>query len=1263
MKTIKSLLLSLVLVLGLASASTAQKSTTTITDSQGNITTQVFYGSHLYEVKVQGASGSTLTTVDMCYNGASFPCPVAAVTLPVSSKAVYTTTPGVSGVSEASVVYDAYGQATVTKSYDFGPTLMLETDITFCSLGTATIKNRPCDVLTKNGSGTTVGHSAMTYTGTGDLLTKHMYTSVGTFLSESFVHSSTGILTSSTGVNGQTITYTNGACNGIFQTAATYPIVGSSAMTWDCAGGVQKSITTVDGSTHTVAYSDPFWRPSTATDPLGNVTSYKYTPNTSKSLMTFGNSVVGSLITFDLQGRPYISQNQKSTGGNYDTRSQTYDSLGRPFTTSFPCFSGAGVPCGSSDLTVTYDAIGRALTATGAASGSISTVYASADETTTLNGGQSKQLEYDGLGRLKSVCEISSGLGSGSCGQRVGATGYLTSYTLDAVGRITSASQGAQTRTATYDFLGRTLTEVNPESGTVTNTYDTAGDCSGYSSPGDLVERVDAAGNTACYRYDALHRVTSVVYSGPNTTSNSYFVYDAATVNSVVMTGTVGRLAEAYTTAGGSGATKITDIGLSYDVTGVVTDVYESTPNSGGFYHVAATLYPNAVVHTLQMTPAVLPTFTYGLDGQGRVATVSASTGQNPVVNTTRNAAGSVQNVTYGSFDQDNYLYDGGTRLLSGYTMGVGSQTITGSLVYNGNGMLQSQTITDPINSGSTQACGYAYDGQLRITTANCGVVSQTFSYDQYGNITKAGSFSFQPTYSATTNRWTAIGVVTPTYDANGDLLTDGTSTYTYDAERRMISGPGVTAIVYDALGRMVEQTNGVAHQQMVYTTDQQKLALMNGQTLVRARLPLPAGAKAVYTNSGLAYYARSGFQGNVNIATTPGSSAFADLSYGPFGEPYANSGVPDYVPAFTGLNQDTVVGLYDSATRRYNPLQSRWTTPDSSGHSNMLDPQTFNRYSYVENRAMNTVDISGEADDDPVYAPGVDPANGPSDPFSDNSADHSLSFNADPFLYTGGGAIDPVGQAVLSNPIIGQAASSIDDIAAITLGGIAVIGAGPVLAAEGVITAAHTVALTTALPVAASIGCAELCTGMGADNSVGFLESMGVGFRGSGVRAAETELHHISGPLSDLSAAGQLTSQVESFVASPPPALTHPAEQFIEVYHGSIDNFSQIMSGGLEATPARLGSGTSYAYVTRNPFAAIQAQSARIRPWYDLNNNGVVTSRLPASVFYDYFYPYERNYAGFNSMFIDSGEKGTEILLQHPWQIRMFNQYIVKSK
>src|SRR5208283_814697 len=116
-----------------------------------------------------------------------------------------------------------------------------------------------------------------------------------------------------------------------------------------------------------------------------------------------------------------------------------------------------------------------------------------------------------------------------------------------------------------------------------------------------------------------------------------YFVYDAATVNSVAMANAKTHMAEAYTCVSPC-STKITDLGFSYTVLGQPTDAYESTPHSGGYYHVTGTYYANGALNQLSNLVG-LPTITYGVDGEGRAYSASASSGQNPLASTTYNAA------------------------------------------------------------------------------------------------------------------------------------------------------------------------------------------------------------------------------------------------------------------------------------------------------------------------------------------------------------------------------------------------------------------------------------------------------------------------------------------------------------------------------------------------------------------------------------------------------------------------------------------------
>src|SRR5207248_8554548 len=95
--------------------------------------------------------------------------------------------------------------------------------------------------------------------------------------------------------------------------------------------------------------------------------------------------------------------------------------------------------------------------------------------------------------------------------------------------------------------------------------------------------------------------------------------------------------------------------------------------------------------------------------------------------------------------------------------------------------------------------------GSTASYAADCGTKwQQKFTYDAVGNLTKSGSLSFSPTYDLTTNRYIALPGFTPTYDSNGDLLTDSFHTYQWDGDGHMANIDAVQ-VTYDALGRVAE--------------------------------------------------------------------------------------------------------------------------------------------------------------------------------------------------------------------------------------------------------------------------------------------------------------------------------------------------------------------------------------------------------------------------------------------------------------------------
>jgi RHS repeat-associated protein len=262
----------------------------------------------------------------------------------------------------------------------------------------------------------------------------------------------------------------------------------------------------------------------------------------------------------------------------------------------------------------------------------------------------------------------------------------------------------------------------------------------------------------------------------------------------------------------------------------------------------------------------------------------------------------------------------------------------------------------DGFNSGSaqkfgnSQSCAYTHDDLGRLSTVDCGarkgVQNFTYGSDNFGNINwttlsgHVGSTFTQFGYDPGTNHYTGG----PQYDPNGNLLSDVAHTYVWDAAGNLYQIDAGAAMVYDAFDRRIEQPNGSV---ILYGPDGSKLALMSGQTVTRAFVPLPGGAMAVYNSTGLAWYRHSDWLGSSRLASTPTSrTVYYDGAYSPFGETIGETGTADR--NFTGQNQDLgATDEYDFLYRQYHATQGRWIQPDPGGTASVdpTNPQTWNRY------------------------------------------------------------------------------------------------------------------------------------------------------------------------------------------------------------------------------------------------------------------------------------------------------------------------------
>jgi RHS repeat-associated protein len=970
--------------------------TVTAVDPSSNYTVYTMWGEFPGSIKYyQGVNtGTPLKTETYCYwdgfgttgnCGSTVQMPYLPFT-EIDKK----TALGSSASNDLKITFDSLGNVTGSYAYDYGASGPSRQVVVAYGSWSGTscvalsgqpfssyITGVPCDVLVKDGAGNKVKETRTSYDGYGRATDTYTWVAGSTFLHSTASFNPNGTVATSTDVNGTPTVYRydgTGGCNDLLVTSMVAGGL-TTSQKWDCNGGVLTESKDANLQPTDYAYADPYWRVTSITDPEQNVTTTSYPSLTStETSLVFNNnaSTVDVLSGTDGLGRLISTQHKTAPG------SSSYDNLvqyGYGWGATIGAFRTQLRPSATTPSRYQYDGVGRLYSAVDGGGGTTSLTYPATDVLSTSgpSPNSSRQTEYDGLGRVKSICEVSAQTGSAPCGQNNAQNGFLTTYAYDSpVTNAVTITQNAngtahQQRKDYYDGIGRLTQEVNPENGTVQYIFDTqTSTCGGYSSKGDLMEKIDNAQVHTCYGYDALHRLIGFDNT-LNTTNCTGLNYDTpvSPPTGVTVANSTGRMVEAFTNSTCNGHTNIvTDEWFSYSPRGELTDVYESTPNSNGYYHTTASYFANGAVSALGGVPSHSG-WTFNVDGEGRpLSAVDQTTPTTLVSHTAYNTASQPTIVNLGSGDVDTYGYDMNTGRMTSYQFAVGStpKYETGTLTWNANGTLGALGITNQIYTADAQSCTYGYDDLARLGSTSCGATwAQTFTYDPFGNIVKSGAISFQVTYDPATNHISTIpGATAPTYDLNGNLLTitDSSShSYSWDAYGKAI-GIDTTVLTYDALGRMVEQNKSGTFTELLYSPIG-KLALMVRQIPQSVFLPLPGREQATYSSQTIRYR-HYDWLGNGRFESNSTQLKYGDASYAPFGETYDVSGLP-YL-SFTGQQQDTVSGLDDFTFREYSPTQGRWISPDPSGMSavDFSNPQSFNRYVYALNQPTELADASG---------------------------------------------------------------------------------------------------------------------------------------------------------------------------------------------------------------------------------------------------------------------------------------------------------------
>jgi RHS repeat-associated protein len=201
-------------------------------------------------------------------------------------------------------------------------------------------------------------------------------------------------------------------------------------------------------------------------------------------------------------------------------------------------------------------------------------------------------------------------------------------------------------------------------------------------------------------------------------------------------------------------------------------------------------------------------------------------------------------------------------------------------------------------------------------------------------------------------------------YDANGNLISDGVRTFTYDAENRLTGVTGGTTSVtlaYDPWGRLSSTTAGGSTTMFANSGDQLVGELQQSTTgpgpssSLRDYIYAPGGELLGWHGGGTANTALNWFhtdrQGSV-VATSDALSAVTAYTYGPYGEPQSWAGSRF---RYTGQMAIPEAQLYHYRARAYDPMMGRFLQTDPIRYGD-----GGNIYAYTHGDPVNGTDPTG---------------------------------------------------------------------------------------------------------------------------------------------------------------------------------------------------------------------------------------------------------------------------------------------------------------
>ena len=679
-----------------------------------------------------------------------------------------------------------------------------------------------------------------------------------------------------------------------------------------------------------------------------------------------------------------------------------YDVMGRLYRVSNPYFAvyggGTDVNPTGSWTTYSYDPLGRPKTVTlqDADLNTVSNVYSGVSTTVTDQAGKQRRQTEDALGRVVQLDEPDAG----------GALTQSTTFQYDTLNNLNKITQGTeQKRYFKYDSLSRLTHERQVEQDAPYYQTDATGNNYWshkivYNADNLVTDSWDARGIQTHVTYDGLNRASQITYTGEaatTTTPTVTYSYDEQRSGYFNR----GRLTTVSTAAGGGTLTPVpqTTQAFDYDRLGRVQSQRQT---------LGTTTYTLGYSYNLlgQLQSETLPSgriVSTSYDAAARLAGVSDA-GQ-PYANAFTYAGhGGLASETWGNgavhtMSYNNRLQVSQIKLAVGgiekqrFDYQYGEVNVDTAALDKTKNTGQVAVVDGWIDGVKQWQQRYAYDKLGRLSTGkelnNDQTGSQAwrvdYTYDRWGNRYQGAGQGGVPVadndIDKTRNRFVTVGSTQMIYDAAGNLTIDQKfrgMQFTYDANgrmRRTDATNGYTTSVYDGAGQRVQTIDTLTNitRQSFYDAYGRVVADYENGSWKRDYIYRSESAVLLATveASGGTRYVLADHQGSTR-AVMNSAQIVERHDFRPFGEEIgAGTGLRTTGQGYSVQNplrqqfafteRDSPTGLDSTWFRKSDSSAGKWTSPDPFRESmNIVDPQSFNRYTYVQNDPLNIVDPSG---------------------------------------------------------------------------------------------------------------------------------------------------------------------------------------------------------------------------------------------------------------------------------------------------------------